>query len=333
MVTVVIPFYNPGDFLAECIDSVIAQSLESWELVLVDDASTDGSLEIARRYCQLRPGQIRVVERARNGGAAAARNLGAAECSSEFILFFDADDLMLPEALARLVGYLVDHADVAAVYPAHRPVGASGQVVPFRRNHWPWARYTATRFVVRRLPPSCPSTPFCSIYLVGAVPVFLLMRTDVYRAAPGWDEDMGQGCEDTDLMLWIALRNRVHHLATELVLYRQHPAQHTRGSDFEAQYRKLHQKWLSMPGLSALEQGIVQDAEWFRTRRFAPCRYALDAWRSGEHGHLARAARQVADAVKSYSGARPPISVSYVSAACGATTAGRPGYDAESRRE
>src|ERR1700749_83796 len=97
LVSVIMPAYNSGRYLAESVRSVQAQTFGGWELVVVDDGSTDDTGEVARRLAEA-DARVRYVRRP-NGGQAAARNTGLAEARGRLVAFLDADDLWLPEKL------------------------------------------------------------------------------------------------------------------------------------------------------------------------------------------------------------------------------------------
>lgn len=99
-VTVVIPVYNVRDYIEECLDSVVGQSLHDIEIVCVNDGSTDGSREILYRYADA-DSRIRIVDQA-NAGLSAARNVGARVASGEYLYFLDSDDYIDTDALERL---------------------------------------------------------------------------------------------------------------------------------------------------------------------------------------------------------------------------------------
>ena len=101
-VSVVVPVYNKAPYLAACLESVLAQTLPSLELICVDDGSTDGSREILDRFAERDP-RVKVICHDRNRGAAAARNLGLDAANGEFVQFTDADDLLDPDALRLLI--------------------------------------------------------------------------------------------------------------------------------------------------------------------------------------------------------------------------------------
>jgi glycosyltransferase involved in cell wall biosynthesis len=113
LVSVTIPFFNAERFIGETIESVLAQTYSSWELLLVDDGSTDGSTEIAQAYAARYPGKICYLEHAghRNLGVNAARNLGAHQSRGEFLAFLDSDDIWLPAKLETNVASLVEHRE------------------------------------------------------------------------------------------------------------------------------------------------------------------------------------------------------------------------------
>jgi glycosyltransferase involved in cell wall biosynthesis len=108
LVSVVVPVYNVAAFLREALHSLFAQDYEPFEVVVIDDGSTDGSGAIARSY----PG-VRYL-RQENQGPAAARNAGIAAARGEIVAFADADDVQLPTRLSVQVGYLIEHPEISA---------------------------------------------------------------------------------------------------------------------------------------------------------------------------------------------------------------------------
>jgi glycosyltransferase involved in cell wall biosynthesis len=113
-ITIVTPFHNAARYLAESIDSVRRQNREDWELLLVDDASTDDSPLIAGEY-RARDPRIRLITLPRRLGPAGARNAGVEASSDGWLTFHDADDLMPPDRLANQVRYLRQHPEVDIV--------------------------------------------------------------------------------------------------------------------------------------------------------------------------------------------------------------------------
>ena len=116
-VSVVVIFLDEERFLPEAVESVLAQTYSNWELILVDDGSTDRSAEIAKELAA-GDGRIRYVTHSGGGnrGMSASRNRGVAVSSGELVAFLDADDVWLPEKLAEQVELLELHPEVAMVY-------------------------------------------------------------------------------------------------------------------------------------------------------------------------------------------------------------------------
>ena len=102
MISIVVPVYNAEKYLEKCIDSILAQTYPNWELVLVDNGSTDESMEICRAYAN-RDVRITAFHQYRNQGVSVARNLGMERCSGEFITFIDADDWVKKDYLEKLI--------------------------------------------------------------------------------------------------------------------------------------------------------------------------------------------------------------------------------------
>lgn len=100
MISVIVPVYNAQAFLEPCIKSVLTQSFRELELILIDDGSTDRSLEMCRRW-ETDP-RVTIVS-TENRGVSAARNMGLSAASGQWILFLDSDDFLLPDCLERLM--------------------------------------------------------------------------------------------------------------------------------------------------------------------------------------------------------------------------------------
>lgn len=103
LVSIIIPFWNTEDFLQEAIDSVTAQTYTNWELLLVDDGSTDHSVDIASRCVEQNPERVRRLQHDNhsNRGVSASRNLGLRHAAGEYACFLDADDVFLPHKLEK----------------------------------------------------------------------------------------------------------------------------------------------------------------------------------------------------------------------------------------
>jgi len=118
LVSVVVIFLNAEEFIQVAIESVLAQTYEEWELLVVDDGSTDKSRSIALQYVEKHPDKIRYLEHAgrQNRGMSASRNLGIANAKGEYIALLDADDVWLPNKLEHQVAILESQLGTAMVY-------------------------------------------------------------------------------------------------------------------------------------------------------------------------------------------------------------------------
>lgn len=114
LISVIVPVYNVAPYLEECFASLLVQTYAPFEVVVVEDGSTDGSREMVQEFAR-RDERVRVVEHARNRGLAAARNTGIEAACGELFAFIDSDDYVAPDYLERLHKNLVAHAvDISA---------------------------------------------------------------------------------------------------------------------------------------------------------------------------------------------------------------------------
>jgi glycosyltransferase involved in cell wall biosynthesis len=184
LVSIIIPVYNAEPFLRETLDSVFALDYEPFEVIVVDDGSTDGSAEVARSY----PG-VRFFEQA-NSGASGARNTGASHARGEFLAYVDSDDLVPANKLALQVGYMLDHPDVVCV---------------LGRQEW-------------MNPPEGLARDVFFGDLDGIPLMSMVIRSDVLRDVGEFDEDRGG---DMDFLIRLRERGYKHHVLPEIILRRR----------------------------------------------------------------------------------------------------------------
>ena len=114
LISVIMPVYNAGPYLVEAIESILNQSYQHFEFIIIDDASTDNSLQIIDKYARQYK-NIRVIKNKKNLGVATATNKGIAIAKGDLIARMDADDITLPQRFEKQVAYLEKHPDVVAV--------------------------------------------------------------------------------------------------------------------------------------------------------------------------------------------------------------------------
>ena len=107
LVSIIMPSYNTANYIAQSIQSVLSQSYESWELLIVDDCSTDNTDEIVKPY--LADERIRYLKNKKNSGAAMCRNYALREAKGKWIAFLDSDDLWLPDKLDNQINFMKKH--------------------------------------------------------------------------------------------------------------------------------------------------------------------------------------------------------------------------------
>ena len=217
VVSVVTCFLNAQPFITEAIESVLAQSFGDWELLLIDDGSTDGSTEVAQRFARE---QARISYFDHDGhvnrGKATSRNLGIRKAVGDYIVFLDADDVLLVDKIGHQVQLLESYCDVDVVY---------GRTLYWNSWNDPAARDKMSRLgcpAGTRVRPPRLLTTFLNNS--GIVPCLCspMMRRSVLDRVGGFDESIQHLFEDQVLMAKICLE------ATVLVddfcgeKYRQH---------------------------------------------------------------------------------------------------------------
>lgn len=137
LVTIITPTFNRGSLISRAIQSVLDQSYVHFEYLIIDDASTDNTEEVVKKFNDPRISYIRY---AKNGGNAVARNVGVKAAKGDFIAFLDSDDEYLPNYLSRAVNYLKSEAKASFLWAGTRTVGIDKKEreriwVPTRANH------------------------------------------------------------------------------------------------------------------------------------------------------------------------------------------------------
>ncbi len=188
LVSVIVPAFNSEAFLAEAIKSVRAQTFEDWELLVIDDGSTDGTLSVAQRAAEGDP-RIQAFSTGPSGGPARPRNLGIEKARGAYIAFLDADDLFLPEKLERQLD-------------AMRSVEKPGLCYTYIEEFWS-QREPPPREWLRQPPPSAHTDQYVYNLAVRQIPPVstILMTREFLDEVGGFtpDEIMMPG-EDWDFV-------------------------------------------------------------------------------------------------------------------------------------
>jgi len=206
-ISVVIPTYNRAEYLGESIDSVLAQEGPTFEVIVVDDGSTDATAAVLSPYGS----RLRVL-RQRNLGIAAARNAGVGAATGRFIAFHDSDDIALPGRLAIPYAHLAAHPEMDVVIGNGVFLPPAGTTVVRR----PWlkpevsAALDGLEITVREV----------FRWNLGQLQATLISRRSLQGVGPLDSEFLI--LDDLDIVLRLAIRHRVAFLDRPLFAYRQH---------------------------------------------------------------------------------------------------------------
>lgn len=206
-ITVAMSVYNNAAYLAEALDSILAQSFGDFELVIVDDGSTDASPAIIDGYAAADP-RIRVIRQA-NQGLIASLNHIIAVARGTYVARMDGDDVALPERFAQQVAFLDANPDHGLVGTQIWAIDERGERQSDRRIDHP----LSAEHIAAALP---TASPLCH--------PSVMMRRDLLEAVGGYRAAY-RHCEDYDLWLRLAERTRMANLPARLHLYRYSPTQ------------------------------------------------------------------------------------------------------------
>jgi glycosyltransferase involved in cell wall biosynthesis len=223
VVSVITIFLNAAEFVREAVDSVFTQTYSDWELLLVDDGSTDASSQIAKRYAGQHPEKVQYFEHKghRNRGTGPSRNLGLRHARGKYIAFLDADDVWLPHKLEQQVAILEANPEVAMVYgPPEVWHSWTGNLEDAHRD-----------FVPQKLavqPDTVVNPPALLPYLlrnecVEPFPSGILCRRTAINRVGGFDDGFRGIFEDQVLFAKLCLDAPVFVSNTCWYKYRRHP--------------------------------------------------------------------------------------------------------------
>ncbi|MDP9190087.1 MAG: glycosyltransferase [Acidobacteriota bacterium] len=203
-VSVILPVWNGERFLAEAVESVLAQTFEAIELLIVDDGSTDATPEIADAFAQ-RDRRVQVI-RLEHCGIADALNAGIAEAQGRYVARMDADDISHPSRLAIQIAYLDANSDCVAVGSAVEVIDESGDFVGTRT--FPRGHAEITHKMIHGLANAL------------AHPT-VVTRTDALRSVGGYRHDRVPS-EDLDLWIRLSRIGTLANMSDRLLRYRRH---------------------------------------------------------------------------------------------------------------
>jgi len=196
-VSVIIPTHNRAAFLEEAIESILFQDYKDFELIVVDDGSTDGTRELIRTY-----GERVIYLHQDNKGVSCARNRGIENSTGKYIAFLDSDDKWLPKKLSSQIDFFSCNTDAMICHTEEIWVRNGVRVNPMKKHK----KYSGMIF--ERVLPLCIVSPSS-----------VMIRRDLFLGIGLFDESL-PACEDYDLWLRIASRFPVYLLETPLMIKR-----------------------------------------------------------------------------------------------------------------
>lgn len=206
LVTVVIPTWNRAGLVEQAVASVVAQTYANWELVVVDDGSTDNTAE---RLNRLSPPNFHLAQTAHLGHMGRLRNLGAAVGRGAFIAFLDSDDLWRPKKLETQLGAMMQDTSAGWSYTQYTLFGEDGSEIPLRSGRAPAISANVIRALLKQETGICPCT--------------LLVRRRLFERLGGFSEDPRLAVrDDVEFALRLARASPVIAIPEPLTLVREH---------------------------------------------------------------------------------------------------------------
>jgi glycosyltransferase involved in cell wall biosynthesis len=238
-VSVIIPTYNRLSMLKEAVQSVLIQDLDDFELIVVDDGSTDGTSEEMKQY----GGRVKVIEHTENRGVSAARNKGIFHARGKYIAFLDSDDLWVKGKLKIQVAFLDENPHYPLCYTDEIWIRRGKRVNPMKKH----SKYSG--WIFEKCLPLCTISPSSA-----------MMRRPLFSRVGLFDEALPV-CEDYDFWLRVSARFPIFFINKKLIVKRGgHPDQLSQRSWGNDRYRVIAlEKLLSEPYLKSEEREMVHE--------------------------------------------------------------------------
>lgn len=205
LVSVVMPAYNARRYVAEAIDSVLAQNFADFEFLIIDDGSTDGTGDLLQDYSE-RDRRIRVINQP-NSGVGAALNRGIEQSRGRYIARMDSDDACMPDRFEKQVDYLNRNPDCVLV---------GARVLMIDQDGCPLFEMESVQTTHEQIDRLLMEARWSIVH------PSVMMRTDVVRKLGGYNNDLVP-VEDHDLFLRLAEVGKLANLPEILLKYRKHP--------------------------------------------------------------------------------------------------------------
>jgi peptidoglycan/xylan/chitin deacetylase (PgdA/CDA1 family)/SAM-dependent methyltransferase len=254
-------FLNAERFIQEAIQSVLSQEYSNWELLLVDDGSSDGSTRIALAAAEENPQKVRYLEHAahQNRGMSASRNLGARHATGEYLAFLDADDVWLPHALNTAVQILEEHPVAGMLYGRSEWwYSWTGRDEDLGRDHKDPVTQKSGKPNFLAFPPELVRL-FGNKMSVIPCPCSILVRKRVFDEVGGFEESIRNLVDDQAFYAKVWSRAIVYVTDACWSLYRQHPGSSCATAAREGKLEQARQELLSWMTGYLHSQGLPEE--------------------------------------------------------------------------
>jgi glycosyltransferase involved in cell wall biosynthesis len=224
LISVIIPCFNAEKFLNETVKSVIAQTYFNWEMIIVDDFSTDRTFKLAKSIAE-KEERIKCFRIEHSGLASVVRNFGSAKAKGEYLAFLDSDDIWVPEKLKEQINFIIRHKSCSLVYSMSLSFGDVNffsprfELLPLLHK----ASRTYDDLIEKGNSITCSS---------------VLVKKDLFNAVNGFDENPDlKAVEDYELWIRLSRQTQIGFLPKILVKYRIHKSQSS--DNFEVNIQRL----------------------------------------------------------------------------------------------
>lgn len=198
MVSIVMPTYNGGKYIAKAIESVLNQTYQDFELVIVNDASTDNTLEIIEKYAES-DYRIKIITNKENEKLPKSLNTGFKLCQGEYFTWTSDDNLYLPQALEKMIAVLESDRDIDFVYTREKFINEDGKII-------------GERAIPKDLD---------DLYSRNIISACFMYKKEVHINLEGYDEEKFL-VEDYDFFLRAYMKYKFKYISESLYLYREH---------------------------------------------------------------------------------------------------------------
>jgi len=224
LVSVIIPCYNGEKFIAEAVESVLNQTYQNWELIIVNDGSTDSSEKIIKEFCK-KDKRVRYIKNNENKGIPATRNIGIKESNGEYIALLDQDDLWLPAKLEKQVKYFEIDKELK--------IGLIFSDILWMREGKISRNSRLSRKIFKNLDKLSCEEVFEILFMNNFIPIIsVLVRKQCFSTLGLFDEKLLGGADDHDFVLRLASNFNLKYIEYPLAIRRIHKDNYSRMERF-----------------------------------------------------------------------------------------------------